>query len=606
MAAACVTGIHYLGPDVVWPYSNLVARNSVHSLSLVTSGYSGQICGIFVNGGTTSFQNNMVRLGLDANGNSVTGGYAISGIGESVGTDEFSGNSVYVGGSGVASNQNTFAFQSWVSVNARYYRDNILVNARSNASGSGKNYAVRYGTIDATLRSEYNDLYVSGVGGMLGGTGSGSQSIDYPTLAAWRTGTNRDFADISADPLFVNAGGSAPAGDLHINTAIYPVSPVTNAGVDADLDDDFDGEPRGTAPDIGADEYLNYTLAASAGPNGAINPAGILLVNGGTDFTFTIAPAHCYMVADVLVDGNSIGPVPSHAFTDIQGNHTIAASFAPAQFTLTTSAVGGGTLTIVPDLSLYPCSTSVEITAHDGTGWQFQQWAGDAGGNTNPLTVVMDSHINITAIFADIAPPVVEVTSPNGGEAWDVDTNQTITWTATDNAGVTAVDLDYSMDGGATFPFVITTGEVNAGSYPWVVPDTPSAMARVRVTGHDAAGHAAADVGDADFEIHGGESAVAEALLGEHNLLGVYPNPSPGVVDVAFRAAASGFVRLSVYDVAGRLVRTLVAGRVAGGLRSQVWDGRDANGMPVPTGVYLVLLDGGPATRAVKRLTIAR
>jgi hypothetical protein len=49
-----------------------------------------------------------------------------------------------------------------------------------------------------------------------------------------------------------------------------------------------------------------------------------------------------------------------------------------------------------------------------------------------------------------------------------------------------------------------------------------------------------------------------------------------------------GRVTLRLYDVAGRLVRELVHGEFAAGLRSQHWDGRDAGGRRVAAGVYFV------------------
>src|SRR5207244_9830150 len=45
------------------------------------------------------------------------------------------------------------------------------------------------------------------------------------------------------------------------------------------------------------------------------------------------------------------------------------------------------------------------------------------------------------------------VTVPNGGESWSIGTTQTITWTKTGTLG--SVRLDYSTDGGATYPNVI-------------------------------------------------------------------------------------------------------------------------------------------------------
>src|SRR3989442_2373463 len=73
------------------------------------------------------------------------------------------------------------------------------------------------------------------------------------------------------------------------------------------------------------------------------------------------------------------------------------------------------------------------------------------------------------------------ITAPTGGEAWSIGSTQTITWTATGTIG--SVRLDYSTDGGATYPNVITLSTpATPGSYSWTVPDTPTAQARVQVT----------------------------------------------------------------------------------------------------------------------------
>jgi flagellar hook assembly protein FlgD len=46
-----------------------------------------------------------------------------------------------------------------------------------------------------------------------------------------------------------------------------------------------------------------------------------------------------------------------------------------------------------------------------------------------------------------------------------------------------------------------------------------------------------------------------------------------------------------VYDVAGRIVRTLADGTLASGRHEQTWDGRDEAGKTVAAGVYFVRLD---------------
>ena len=50
-------------------------------------------------------------------------------------------------------------------------------------------------------------------------------------------------------------------------------------------------------------------------------------------------------------------------------------------------------------------------------------------------------------------------------------------------------------------------------------------------------------------------------------------------------------MHLAIYDVAGRLVRSLVAGRVPAGYHATVWDGKDDRGHAVASGVYLYRLE---------------
>src|SRR5205814_1799162 len=83
----------------------------------------------------------------------------------------------------------------------------------------------------------------------------------------------------------------------------------------------------------------DWTIAASAGVHGSISPSGSIVVVGGTSKAFTITPAPGFLIADVLVDGVSVGPVTSFTFSNIIANHTIAASFTSAAWTLAVNIV---------------------------------------------------------------------------------------------------------------------------------------------------------------------------------------------------------------------------------------------------------------------------
>lgn len=74
-----------------------------------------------------------------------------------------------------------------------------------------------------------------------------------------------------------------------------------------------------------------FVITASAGANGSITPSGTVTVNAGASGTFSILPNSGYAVADVLVDGLSVGPVTSYTFTNVEANHTISVTFAVVQ-----------------------------------------------------------------------------------------------------------------------------------------------------------------------------------------------------------------------------------------------------------------------------------
>lgn len=71
----------------------------------------------------------------------------------------------------------------------------------------------------------------------------------------------------------------------------------------------------------------NYTIMASSGLNGTVTPTGTTTLCSGGNQTYTITPDMGYVIADVLVDGNSVGAVASYTFTNVTSNRTISAAF---------------------------------------------------------------------------------------------------------------------------------------------------------------------------------------------------------------------------------------------------------------------------------------
>lgn len=74
--------------------------------------------------------------------------------------------------------------------------------------------------------------------------------------------------------------------------------------------------------------FVTHAITATGGLNGSVSPSGIVLVGENSDQSFDILADPGYKVADVLVDGGTVGNVSSYTFSNVTAAHTIAASFA--------------------------------------------------------------------------------------------------------------------------------------------------------------------------------------------------------------------------------------------------------------------------------------
>ncbi len=81
-----------------------------------------------------------------------------------------------------------------------------------------------------------------------------------------------------------------------------------------------------------------------------------------------------------------------------------------------------------------------------------------------------------------------------------------------------------------------------------------------------------------------------------------YPNPFNPECRIRFGVPKPGLVRLKIFDVSGRLVRTLVDENLRTGTYIKVWNGTDSRGLPVASGVYFYKMEAGSFVRTRKML----
>ena len=77
----------------------------------------------------------------------------------------------------------------------------------------------------------------------------------------------------------------------------------------------------------GSTSTTTYKITVTEGKNGSITPNGVVKVEKGEDQTFKIKAEKGYEIADVLVDGKSVGAVAKYTFKNVKEKHTIEATF---------------------------------------------------------------------------------------------------------------------------------------------------------------------------------------------------------------------------------------------------------------------------------------
>jgi hypothetical protein len=83
------------------------------------------------------------------------------------------------------------------------------------------------------------------------------------------------------------------------------------------------------------------------------------------------------------------------------------------------------------------------------------------------------------------------------------------------------------------------------------------------------------------------------------------PNPLGGTTEINYQLPTASQVRITIFNVAGQAVRTLVSGKEEAGYKSVTWNGRNDRGVRVGAGVYLYRMEAG-SFAATRKLVVVR
>ena len=95
-----------------------------------------------------------------------------------------------------------------------------------------------------------------------------------------------------------------------------------------------------------------------------------------------------------------------------------------------------------------------------------------------------------------------------------------------------------------------------------------------------------------------------EAIPSTTRLVQNYPNPFNPATQIAYELPEAGEVRLTIYNALGQEVRVLAQGRQEAGYYRVTWDGKDAAGRQVSSGLYFYRLTSGSFAETRKMLLL--
>lgn len=140
-----------------------------------------------------------------------------------------------------------------------------------------------------------------------------------------------------------------------------------------------------------------YSLTANGSTGGSVSPSGTVAVKQGHTQAFTFAPAAHQHVADVRVDGVSVGAQPGFTFTSVTANHQLDVDFAPDTFAIVGSGDAFGTVVCTSPIAWGGTATCI---IKPGGGYQ--------------LVALQDNGADVTALVSVGAYVVSPVTSAHG------------------------------------------------------------------------------------------------------------------------------------------------------------------------------------------------
>jgi len=249
--------------------------------------------------------------------------------------------------------------------------------------------------------------------------------------------------------------------------------------------------------------------------------------------------------------------------------------------------------------TLARCDTKAAGAFPPGT-WEAVGWV--AGMQVDDYTIrvstTADSQLSTYLVTTHTTTPSIAPGVPQVIQAGYMATGVTLDW---DDAPEADFQF-YRIYRGADEGFVPSPDNLvhTTTSSIWTDPTANPWYYHYKITVLDHAGNESEP--GAPTSVSGtGDGAVPAATA----LLGAVPNPFNPSTNLSFTLAAAGHARLTIYDVAGRLVATLVDEHRDIGRHHVAWEGLDGGGRRLASGVYFYRLETGTYSET-KRMVMVK
>ncbi|MGQ9811452.1 MAG: FlgD immunoglobulin-like domain containing protein, partial [bacterium] len=219
--------------------------------------------------------------------------------------------------------------------------------------------------------------------------------------------------------------------------------------------------------------------------------------------------------------------------------------------------------------------------------------AGVKGGALDGRTYQLGSE------FIQVISGKIEVALPGAGDVLAMGQEINLTWEQLDENPVDYYSIWFSADDYATAE-EIATG-ITSTSATVVVPSVETEQGVFGILAMRNGEVAWDEYSAGCFTIVSSTSGIDDTKPQVFALKGNLPNPFVGSTTINYDLPVDARVKIEIFDVRGRLVRTLVDGIVLAGRRSEVWDGKDDKGVEVGAGIYFCRIHAGDwsATKAM-------